>query len=159
MKTCSRALRTSDWGIGSPSNSTMILSTEPRQRRSGFGTSLAQPEPRLEPDRTSLERPENSCAATLPIQPDGVWEDLQRRMGETSQIQVCQACSVIPKKTWGCNRCKVASTKYWINGLNTFVNVIFNFYNNLFSEKIVPCFCFVVMGLLCLDWWGGIKTI
>uniref|UniRef100_A0AAZ3S626 Transposase n=2 Tax=Oncorhynchus tshawytscha TaxID=74940 RepID=A0AAZ3S626_ONCTS len=29
-----------------------------------------QPEPGLEPDRTSLERPESSCAATLPIQPD-----------------------------------------------------------------------------------------
>jgi hypothetical protein len=26
--------------------------------------------PGLEPDRTSLERPENSCAATLPIKPD-----------------------------------------------------------------------------------------
>uniref|UniRef100_A0AAZ3R8B0 Uncharacterized protein n=1 Tax=Oncorhynchus tshawytscha TaxID=74940 RepID=A0AAZ3R8B0_ONCTS len=28
----------------------------------------------------------------------------ERRMGETPQIQVCQACSVIPKKTQGCNR-------------------------------------------------------
>jgi hypothetical protein len=28
---------------------------------------VAQPEPRLEPDPTSLERTENSCAATLPI--------------------------------------------------------------------------------------------
>jgi hypothetical protein len=28
-----------------------------------------QPEPRLEPDQTSLEKPENSCAETLPIQP------------------------------------------------------------------------------------------
>jgi hypothetical protein len=28
---------------------------------------LAQPEHGLEPDRTSLERPENSCAAMLPI--------------------------------------------------------------------------------------------
>jgi hypothetical protein len=31
---------------------------------------LAQPKPGLEPDRTSLERPENSCSAMLPIQPD-----------------------------------------------------------------------------------------
>jgi hypothetical protein len=30
---------------------------------------VAQPEPRLEPDRTFLERPENSCAATLPFNP------------------------------------------------------------------------------------------
>jgi hypothetical protein len=37
---------------------------------------VAQPEPALEPDRTSLERPENSCTATLPIHPDRAWEDL-----------------------------------------------------------------------------------
>uniref|UniRef100_A0A674BKQ5 Ig-like domain-containing protein n=1 Tax=Salmo trutta TaxID=8032 RepID=A0A674BKQ5_SALTR len=42
------------------------------------------------------KRPEKSYAAT----------DLQRRMGETPQIQVCQACSIISKKTRGCNRCK-----------------------------------------------------
>ena len=33
-------LRTSDWGDGSPSNRTMTLSTQLRQHRSGFGTSL-----------------------------------------------------------------------------------------------------------------------
>uniref|UniRef100_A0AAZ3RXA2 Tc1-like transposase DDE domain-containing protein n=1 Tax=Oncorhynchus tshawytscha TaxID=74940 RepID=A0AAZ3RXA2_ONCTS len=33
-------LRTSDWGEGSPSNRTTTLITLPRQRRSGFGTSL-----------------------------------------------------------------------------------------------------------------------
>ena len=65
---------------------------------------VAQPEFRLEPDQTSLERPGNSCAATFPIQPEGAWEDLQRRMGETPQIEVCQACSIIPKNTWYCNR-------------------------------------------------------
>ena len=31
---------TSDWGEGSPSNRTTALSTQPRQCRSGFGTSL-----------------------------------------------------------------------------------------------------------------------
>ena len=31
---------------------------------------VAQPEPGLEPDQTYLERPENSCVATLPIQPE-----------------------------------------------------------------------------------------
>ena len=60
---------------------------------------VAQPETGLESNQTSLERPENSCAATLPIHPDRAWEDLHRRMGETLQIQVCQACSIIPKKT------------------------------------------------------------
>jgi hypothetical protein len=38
--------------------------------------------------RHLLERPENICAAMLPIQPDRALEDLHRRMGETSQIQV-----------------------------------------------------------------------
>ena len=33
MKTWSRALRTSDWAEGSPSNRTMTLSTQPRQCR------------------------------------------------------------------------------------------------------------------------------
>jgi hypothetical protein len=60
----------------------------------------------LDPDLTSLERPEISCTVLWAIQPDRAWEDLQRRMGETPQIQVCQACSIIPKKTWGCNRCQ-----------------------------------------------------
>jgi hypothetical protein len=33
---CSRILRTSDWGEGSPSNRKMTLSIQPRQCRSGF---------------------------------------------------------------------------------------------------------------------------
>jgi hypothetical protein len=56
-----------------------------------------------------LERPENNCAATLPIQPDRAEEDQQRRMGETPQIQVCQPCSVKPKDVIAA---KGASTKY-----------------------------------------------
>ncbi|KAK6326143.1 hypothetical protein J4Q44_G00017880 [Coregonus suidteri] len=40
MKTCSRVLKTSDWGERSPSNRTTTLSTLPRQRRSVFRTSL-----------------------------------------------------------------------------------------------------------------------
>ena len=76
---------------------------------SGFGTSLwmsLSGPARARIWIQSLERPEDSCAATLPIQPDRAWEDLQRRMGETPQIQVWQACSVITNKTWGCNRCQ-----------------------------------------------------
>uniref|UniRef100_A0AAZ3QMK9 Transposase n=3 Tax=Oncorhynchus tshawytscha TaxID=74940 RepID=A0AAZ3QMK9_ONCTS len=40
MKTYSIALKTSDWGEGSPSNRTTPVSPQPRQHRSGFGTSL-----------------------------------------------------------------------------------------------------------------------
>ena len=45
---------------------------------------VAQPEPELDPNQTSLVRPENSSAATLPIQPDRAWEVLQRSMGTNS---------------------------------------------------------------------------
>uniref|UniRef100_A0AAZ3NUR5 Transposase Tc1-like domain-containing protein n=1 Tax=Oncorhynchus tshawytscha TaxID=74940 RepID=A0AAZ3NUR5_ONCTS len=40
MKTCSRMLKISDWDEGSPYNRTTTLTAQPRQRRSGFGTSL-----------------------------------------------------------------------------------------------------------------------
>ena len=87
---------------------------------------VAQAEPGLQPNRTSLDSPENSCAATLPIQPHRAWEDLQRRMGETPQIQVCQACvASYPRRPEAVIAAKGASTKYWVKGLNPYVNVIF----------------------------------
>ena len=97
-------------------------STQLRQRRSDFRTSLwmslsAALKPGLEPDRTSLKRPENSYAATLPIQPDRARQDLQRRMEETPQKkQVCQACSVTPKKNRCCNRCQRCFNKVLSKG-------------------------------------------
>ena len=82
---------------------------------------MIHPEPRLEPDRTSLERPVQRSAPSNLTEFERLsreeWEKLPkyrcaklvasypRRMGETTQIQVCQACSVIPKKTRGCNHC------------------------------------------------------
>ena len=39
-------------------------------RDKSLNVRVAQPEPGLEPDQTFSESPENSCAATLPIQPD-----------------------------------------------------------------------------------------
>jgi hypothetical protein len=57
---------------------------------------VAQPETGLESYLTSLERPENSCPAMLPIQPDRACEDLQRWMGR----------NVIPNNTQGCNCCQ-----------------------------------------------------
>ena len=52
----SRALLTSDWGKGSPSNRTKNLSTQPRQCRSGFGTSLNVLEwPSQSPDLNPIE--------------------------------------------------------------------------------------------------------
>jgi hypothetical protein len=71
-----------------------------------------QGDPRVKPNRT--RSPKYSCAATLPIQPDKAWEDLQRRIGH--QIQVCPACSVIPKRTRGCNRCQKCFNKVQTKG-------------------------------------------
>ena len=56
MKSCSRALRTSDWGEGSPSDRTITLSTQTRQRRSGFSTSLNVLEwPGQSPDLNTIQ--------------------------------------------------------------------------------------------------------
>jgi hypothetical protein len=54
---------------------------------------------------------------------------------------VCQACSVIPQNAQGCNCCQRC-----LKGLNTYVNVTFQFFIvNTFSN-ISTCFCFVIMG-------------
>jgi hypothetical protein len=93
-------LRTSDLGQGSPSNRTTTLTAKPRRRREWLRDKSQCPwetqlEPGLEPDRTSLAIPENGCAATLPIQTESLRGSAEKR-GEAPQIQVCQACSVIP---------------------------------------------------------------
>ena len=64
----------------------------------------------------------------MSIQPDKAWEDLQRRMTENPQIQVCKACRIILKKA--VITAKGASTKYWVKGLNTYVNASFSFFIN-----------------------------
>ena len=56
--------------------------------------------------QSPLERPENGSPSTVPTQPEEAWKDVQRRMAENPQIQVCKACRVIPKKTRCCNRCQ-----------------------------------------------------
>jgi hypothetical protein len=107
-----RVLRISYWGDGSPSNRTMTLSTQLRQHRSGFRTILNVLEwPNQRPDLNPFKL---------------LWRDLkiavQRRSHPTWQSlrgSVCQACSVIPKKTQGCTRCQrcfktVLSKWVWI---------------------------------------------
>ena len=143
-------------GEGSPSNRTMTPSTQPRQCRSGFGTSpwlsLSGPEPGLEPDLTFLERYEHLCAATLPIQPDTAWENLQRRMGETPQIQVCHACSVgMPKKTRGCNRCKRCFNKVLRKGSEYLCKCHISVNKKIKKEQtcLKPCFCHY--WILCVE--------
>ena len=149
------------WVEGSPSNRTTTLSTQPRQRRSGFGTSLNVLEwPSQSPDLNLiehlLERPKNSCVVTLPIQPDTAWEDLQRRMGETPQIQVCHACSVLPKKTWGWNRCQRCFNKVlskWSEYLSKCNISVLHFFIHLL--RFLNLFLICHYRLLRVDWWWG----
>ena len=72
------------------------LSTQPRYQRSGFRTilwmSLSGPATAQTWIRLNIS---DGCTPTLPIQPDGAWEVLQRGMGKTVQRWVCQACGII----------------------------------------------------------------
>jgi hypothetical protein len=81
----------------------MTLSTQAR---------VAQPEPRLKPLWTNLK------VAVQRLSPSNLtaWGDLQRRMGETPQIQVGQACSVIPNTIQRCNCCQRCFNKLLSKG-------------------------------------------
>jgi hypothetical protein len=70
-------------------------------------------------------------------------------MGETLQIQMCQACGIIPRRLKAVIiTAKDASTKYWVKGLNTYVNVIFQFYIFYKLANISKIlFCFVIKGV------------
>ena len=64
--------------------------------------------PSQRPDLNPIEhlcRPENSCPAPRPTW-QSLRESTEKNGRNLTQIQVCQARSVIPKKTRGCNRCQ-----------------------------------------------------
>ena len=98
MKNCSRALRTSDWGR----RFTFQQDTAHNQDKAGVASGhvsecpwSAQPEPDLKPIKhvwRYLKIAVQQCS------PSSLTE-LKRMCREE-----CQACSVVPKKTWGCNR-------------------------------------------------------
>lgn len=77
-----------DWGEGSSSNKTTLWRLSKTTPLLYPGVS--QPETRLEPDWTCLERFENGCALMLPIHPNGGWEVLQRRMRKMKTTPKCQ---------------------------------------------------------------------
>ena len=60
----------------------------------------------------------------------------------SDETKIEQACSVIHKKTQDCNRCQRCFNKV-LKGLNTCVNVIFQFL--IVYKCIKNCFCLVVM--------------
>ena len=83
----------------------------------------------------------DSCAVTLPIQPDRVWEDLERRMGKTPQIQVYQVC-IIPKKTQGSNHCQRCFNKVLSIGTEYLCKCFFN-WMHLHNKMALTLWCIV----------------
>ena len=69
---------------------------------------VAQPKPRLESHWESVERLEDCCSPMLPIQLDRASSNLQGRMRENPQIQMCTAGTNIPKKTRSCTQLQKA---------------------------------------------------
>ena len=147
MKTCSSALRTSAWGEGSPSNRTTTLSTQPRQGRSGFKTSLWMfLWPSQSPDLNPIYH---------------LWRDLQQRSSSnpTEFERICRekweklpkyrcAKHVVsyPRRLEAVIAAEGNSTKYWVKGLNNYVIVILYYINRFLLQHY---------GVLCVDWRGG----
>lgn len=61
----------------------------------------------------------NISGPTLPIQPDGAWEALQRRMGESGQKQMWEPVTSYSKTWEAVTAAKDASMKYWVKAVNT----------------------------------------
>ena len=93
---------------------------------------VAQPEPRLEPHQTSLERPENSSVATLP--------------SNKTELVVSH-----PRRPEAVIAAKGASTKHGVKGLNTYANVIFKNIYYTFVKMYKNLFLLCHYGVLRLD--------
>ena len=125
MKTWSRVLRTSDWAKGSPSNRTITLSTQPGHYRRGLGTTW-----------------------------EDLWRDLKMAVywrSLTGLERICREewqkipksrCAKLvashPRRLEAVITAKVVSTKYWVNGLNTYINAIYWVFQ--MSNPLKKCF-------------------
>ncbi len=122
MKTWFRALRTSDRAESSPSNMTITLRTQPRQCRSGLGTILwtssSGPAGAGTWNQSDIFGETYKWLSTDGLQP--TWQSLRwskEKNGKKKKMQMCKACCIIPKKTWGCTCCQ--SAKFWVKGMKT----------------------------------------
>ena len=145
MKTWSRALRTSDWAEGSPSNRTMTLSTRPRQRRSALGKtlwmSLSGPARALTWTQSNIFGETWKWLST--DSPHPTWQSNGRKIPKPR----CAKLVSYPRRLKSVIAAKGASTKYWVKGLNTSVNVICQFSFLIHSTAFLKsCSCFVISG-------------
>ena len=83
---------------------------------------VAQPKPRLKPNRTSTGRDLKLAVQMLPIQSDRPWEDLPVRMGNCLNPGVQTLYYRDPRRDQAVIAAKGASRKYWIKGLNIYIN-------------------------------------
>jgi hypothetical protein len=73
---------------------------------------VAQPKPGLEPDRTFLERPKYSCAATFPIQPDRAAEICREEWEKVPKYMCAKLVVSYPRTLKAVIAAKGASRKY-----------------------------------------------
>ena len=73
---------------------------------------MAQPEPRLEPDWTSLEGPEKICAATLPTPVTEFERICREEWKKLPKYQCAKLVMSYPKRLEAVIAAKGASTKY-----------------------------------------------
>ena len=121
-------------GEGSPSNRTTALSTQPRQRRSSFGTSLWISLSGTARARTWTRS--NISGETLKIvlqwrSPSNLIE-LERICrevwGKLPKYRCAKLVASYPRIFKAVFSAKGASTKYWVKGLNAYVHIIFTFF-------------------------------
>ena len=173
MKTCSRALRTTDWGRRFTfQQDNAPKHTDKTTQEWLWDKSLNVLEwHRQSPDLDQIKhlwRPVNSCAATLPIKPERAWEDLQRRMGEFPKYRCAKLVASHPRRFKAVIAAKGASTKGLSKGSEYLckcdISGFFFLYickknpENLFllcHYVVLWCHCGVVWchcGVLCVDW-------
>ena len=119
MKTWFRMVRTLDWAEGLPSNRAMIVSTQQRPCRSGFGTtlwmSLSGPARALTWTQSSVSGETWKGQST--DGPHATWQSLRGSAAKNGRKSPNSGVVSYPRRLEAIIAAKGASTKYWVKGL------------------------------------------